>query len=298
MPSVELAGLLDLRFGVTTGQARPFADMLEDWLYIEELGFENAWLFDHVAPDFLPDGPWLEGWTTLAALAARTSRIRIGTAVTNAALRNPAVLSKQAITVDQVSGGRLEMAIGAGYYESEHRMLGIDYADTRIRAERLREAVQVVDAGLRGERVTLNGQHWKIDRAPMLPGCVQQPRAPLWVAAQVPFSLRTASLHADVLITMGDVGDRPVATLPKLRSRFARLGEMCVELGRDPAQLRRAYLVGFSDDRPYESDEAFTEFVGSYAEVGVTDFMIGLKGAGGRPGLERIAELRERVANA
>ena len=147
---------MDLRFGIVTGQARPFATILEDWLLIEELGFDNAWLIDHFSPDFHPNGPWLEAWTTLAALAARTSRIRIGTAVTNAAVRNPSVLCKQAITVDQVSGGRLEMGVGAGFYESEHRMLGVDYLDPRGRSERLREAVEVLDTGLRGERVVRN----------------------------------------------------------------------------------------------------------------------------------------------
>jgi alkanesulfonate monooxygenase SsuD/methylene tetrahydromethanopterin reductase-like flavin-dependent oxidoreductase (luciferase family) len=90
------------------------------------LGFDNAWLIDHFAPPFRPDGAWLESWTTLAALAARTRKIRLGVAVTNAPVRNAGVLCKQAITLDQISQGRLEMAIGAGYCEEEQRMLGID----------------------------------------------------------------------------------------------------------------------------------------------------------------------------
>lgn len=103
------------------------------------------------------------------------------------------------------------------------------------------------------------------------------------------FSLRTAALHADALVTMGDPGDRPIATLPKLRARFDRLDDICRDLGRDPTAIRRAYLVGWADDRPFESDQAWFEFVKSFAEVGVTDFMLGLASAGGRAKLERLA---------
>lgn len=283
-----------LRFGIVAAQARPFAELLSDWQYIESLGFDNAWLIDHFAPAFAPKAPWLESWTTLAALAARTERIRLGTAVTNAAVRNPGVLCKQAITVDQISGGRLEMAIGAGYYEEEQRMLGIDYPDAKGRAERLREVVQVLDKGLRGETVSLAGDHWRLDGLPMGPGPVQLPRPPIWVAAQSTFSLRTAAQYADVLVTMGDVGDQPVATLPKLLRRFERLGDICSELGRDPKTMRRAYLVGWADDRPFDSDQAFTDFVGSFAEAGVTDFMFGLSSA--RATLERVAASLEPLS--
>lgn len=274
---------MTLRFGVIVGQARPYATLVDDWLLVERLGFDNAWLIDHFSPDFAPDAPLLESWTALAALAARTNRIRLGTAVTNAAVRNPAVLCKQAITLDQISGGRLDMAIGAGYYEREHRMLGIDYLDARGRGERLREAVQVLDRGLRGERVSLDGKSWRLDGLPMLPGPVQRPRPPLWVAAQQPFSLRTAALHADVLVTMGSEGDSREATLSKVRARFDRFREICDELGRAPS--RRAYLVGFSDDRAFESENSFAQLVATYAQVGVTDFIFGFTSQSGNPDL-------------
>ncbi len=260
------------------------------------MGFDNAWLIDHFAPAFRPDGPWLESWTTLAALAARTVRIRLVVAVTNAAVRNAGVLAKQVITLDQISGGRLEMAIGAGFYEEEQRMLGIDYPDARGRARRLRKVVEVLDSGLRGESVSLAGEYCRIDALPMHPGPVQQPRPPLWVAAQGPFSMRTAALHADVLVTMGDPGDTPPVTLPKLRGRFDRFAESCDDLARDPAPMRRAYLVGWADERPFESEAALTEFVGSYAEVGVTDFMFGLSGA--RANLERNAATLDSLRTA
>jgi alkanesulfonate monooxygenase SsuD/methylene tetrahydromethanopterin reductase-like flavin-dependent oxidoreductase (luciferase family) len=185
------------------------------------------------------------------------------------------------------------MGIGAGYYEVEQRMLGIDYPDARGRGERLREVVQVLDRGLRGEPVSLSGTYWDLEKLPMLPGPVQQPRPPIWVAAQGPYSLRTAALHGDVLVTMGDVGDQPAATLPKLRLRFDRFGEICSEVGRDLKAMRRAYLVGWADDRPFESDHALREFVHAFAEVGVTDFMFGISGA--RPRLEQHAASLEAL---
>jgi alkanesulfonate monooxygenase SsuD/methylene tetrahydromethanopterin reductase-like flavin-dependent oxidoreductase (luciferase family) len=185
------------------------------------------------------------------------------------------------------------MAIGAGFYEEEQRMLGIDYPDAKGRGERLREVVQVLDQGLRGEPVSLAGHYWQLERMPMLPGPVQQPRPPVWVAAQGPYSLRTAALHADVLVTMGDPGDKPAATLPKLRQRFDRFGEICQEAGRDPTMMRRAYLVGWSDDRPFESDQALTEFVKAFADTGVTDFMFGLSAA--RATLEKTAASLESL---
>jgi alkanesulfonate monooxygenase SsuD/methylene tetrahydromethanopterin reductase-like flavin-dependent oxidoreductase (luciferase family) len=280
---------MDLRFGCLTGQYQPFAELLADWLRLEELGFDQAFVFDHFSPEFAPDAPLLECWTLLAALAARTSTIRVGTAVTNGSIRHPAILCKQAITVDQVSGGRLDLAIGSGYYETELGMLGMDDLGNRARSERLREVVQVLDRGLRAETVSHDGRHWRLVDVPMGPGSVQQPRVPIWVAAQGPFSIETAALYADVLVTLGDPGDQPGETAPKLGRRFERLAEACRAVDRDPAQMRRAYLVGWSDERPFGSQGEFAEFVGLLADRGVTDFILAAGQLGGRPGMERIA---------
>jgi alkanesulfonate monooxygenase SsuD/methylene tetrahydromethanopterin reductase-like flavin-dependent oxidoreductase (luciferase family) len=284
---------MTIRFGFVVGQSRPFAQQVDDWLLIERLGFDNGWLIDHVAPEFAPNAKLFEAWTTLAAIAARTTTIRLGTAITNVALRNAGMLAKQAITVDQISGGRLEMGVGAGFYESEQRMLGIAYPDARGRAMRLREAVQVLDMGLRGEPVTLEGEYWKLDRLPMTPGPLQQPRPPLWIAASRSISLVTAAEFADVLMTMGDEGDPESTTVPKVRDRLARFDELVTEAGRAPRDLRRAYLVGFSDDRPFESRGRLVDFVGSFTEIGVTDFIFGIGSA--REHLEAIAALRAQL---
>ena len=149
-----------------------------------------------------------------------------------------------------------------------------------------------MDQGTRGEPVSLAGTYWRLERLPMHPGPVQQPRPPVWVAAQGPYSLRTAALHADVLVTMGDVGDQPPATLPKLRQRFERLSEICTDVGRDPTRcVARTWSVGrttgLSNPRPLR------DFVHAFADVGVTDFMFGLSGA--RASLEETAASLESL---
>src|ERR1700737_4244027 len=98
-----------LRFGVIVDQMPPFPSLVDDWRRFEQLGFDNAWLIDHFSPDVGPQAPILESWAALAALATQTDQIRLGTAVTNAAVRNPGLLCKQALTVDHISRGRLEM---------------------------------------------------------------------------------------------------------------------------------------------------------------------------------------------
>jgi alkanesulfonate monooxygenase SsuD/methylene tetrahydromethanopterin reductase-like flavin-dependent oxidoreductase (luciferase family) len=103
-----------LRFGVVTLQNAPWTTLVERWQYLDELDLDSVWVADHFTNPFFPSEPWLEGWTLLSALAAHTRRIRLGTMVTNISLHNPTVLAKQTLTVDHVSGGRLELGIGAG----------------------------------------------------------------------------------------------------------------------------------------------------------------------------------------
>src|ERR1700694_5945292 len=164
-----------LAFGVLTFQALTYAELRSDAQFAERIGLDAVWLGDQAVPDRLSI---LEAWTALAALAANTERIRIGTLITNVALRNPMLLARQALTADQVSGGRLDVGIGAGYYKDDHRWLGIDYLDGRGRVQRLTEVAEVLDRALRGERVTYKGEHFQLNDAPsLLP--VQVPRPPI-----------------------------------------------------------------------------------------------------------------------
>src|SRR6266498_4001116 len=136
-------------FGIQTIPNRPYPDLVARWRDCEALGFDSIWLPDHFVPTFRPDLPLFEAWTLLAGLTTVTSRVRIGVLVSCNTFRHPALLAKQATTVDHVSGGRLELGLGAGWYVPEHEMLGIDFSGPAERVARFREAVEIVDRLLR-----------------------------------------------------------------------------------------------------------------------------------------------------
>jgi len=261
-----------LAFGVLTFQAMAYPDLRDDVQFAQRIGLDNVWLADQAVPDRLSI---LEAWTALAALAADTSRIRIGTLVTNAALRNPMLLARQALTVDQISGGRLEVGIGAGYYQDDHRWLGIDYLDPKGRVQRLTEVAEVLDRALRGERVSYSGTHVRLDDAPSVTP-VQRPRPPIWIAVHSATSQRLAARLAEGAALVGDEGLGLEQTLPRFGERMQQLDEFCVAQGRDPKSLRRGYLAGFANEPVFSSKDSAADFVGRFAEAGATDFVFGL----------------------
>ena len=258
------------RFGVFTFQVVPFADLVDDVLFAEDLGLDAVWLADQAVP---PQLPVMEAWTTLAALAARTSRIRVGTNVTNVAMRNPMILARQALTVDRISDGRLDLGVGAGYFEGDHSSVGIDFLDGPGRIQRLAETVEILDHALRGDAVTYDGSHFTLRDAAAIPPPVQQPRAPLWIAGHAAASMRLAARLGDGAASFGDHGLTIEETLPKFRERMRRLDELCGELGRDPATLRRSYLAGFANEAVFSSRDSMADFVGRFTEAGATDFV-------------------------
>ena len=263
---------MPVRFGATICQIVPFPLLRDDFVFAESIGLDNAWVIDQFGIDGVPEVPLLEAWTTLAGLARETERIRIGAMVTNVATRNPGMLAKSILTVDQISGGRVEAAVGGGFYPVEHAALGIDFLDGAGRSERLHEAVAILDGALRGDTVTHDGVHFRLSDATFRPAPTQVPRPPLCVAAQAPRSLRVAAQCADAVVSLGEEGKGIEESLPAFRARMARLDELCAEAGRDPASLRRCYFAGWANEPIFASVEATTELVGRYVEAGATDF--------------------------
>ena len=263
---------MPVRFGATIIQMVPFPLLRDDFAFAESIGLDNAWVIDQFGIDGVPEVPLLEAWTTLAGLARETERIRIGAMVTNVATRNPGMLAKSILTVDQISGGRVEAVLGGGFYPVEHAALGIDFLDGAGRSERLREAVAILDGALRGDTVTHDGVHFRLSDATFRPAPTQLPRPPLWVAAQAPRSLRVAVRYADAVVSLGEEDKGIEESLPAFRARMARLDELCAEAGRDPASLRRCYFAGWANEPIFASVEATTELVGRYVEAGATDF--------------------------
>lgn len=263
-----------LQFGIITLQTAPWQALVERWRLIEALGFDSAWLPDHFVNPRGPIEDWFETWTLLAALAARTTRVRIGTLVTTITLRNPALLAKQALTVDHISQGRLELGIGAGGAPLDHAMTGIDPWSRPERLRRFREYVAITDRMLRQEMTTYDGRYYRISNASMRPAPVQQPRPPIMLGGKSPSLLRLVARHADAWNTNGGRDLSPQEAFEVTRQRGALLDEYCAAKGRDPREIRRSFMMGQTRDTPFASLGAFQEFVGRYRDLGFSEFIL------------------------
>jgi F420-dependent oxidoreductase-like protein len=259
---------LAIRVGLCTDQNLPYNTTVERWKIFEELGYDSAWVCDHFIQPSRPDGPYFEGWTLLAALAARTSRIRLGVLVSCNTFRHPALLAKEAVTVDHISGGRLELGLGAGWYVPEHEKFGIDFPPPAELVARFREAVEIVDSLCRNDLTTYHGEHYHLTDAPGRPGPVQKPRPPFTLGGHGPKMLRIIARYADAWNSFG--------TPEQMRERNALLDASCRAIGRDPVTLRRS-LYGWASmmpSDPWSSVDAFRDMVGRYRDVGINEFII------------------------
>jgi F420-dependent oxidoreductase-like protein len=257
-----------LRFGIVTDQNQPWPTIVERWRLFEELGFDSAWNCDHLVQPSRPTGPYFEAWTLLGGLAACTQRIRIGVLVSCNTFRHPSLLAKEALTVDHLSNGRLDLGLGAGWYEPEHRAFGIDFPGPGELVGRFREAVEIVDHLLRNDSTTYAGTYYQLNEALMRPRPVQQPRPPLMLGAHRSRMLRIVAQYADTWNSFG--------TVDEMRERNAVLDEHCRAIGREPSTIVRS-LYGWAammPSDPWESVGSFQDMVGRYAEAGVNEFLI------------------------
>lgn len=229
-----------MRFGLDVAQHQlTWTKILERTRLAEQAGFDGAWVFDHFTALYAdPDGPCLEGWTLLAALAAATSTIRLGTLVTGMTHRHPSVLATEVVTVDHVSGGRVECAIGAAWNREEHAELGIAFPSARERAERLEEGVQVLRLLMSGERASFEGRHYRLDGALYRPVPVQRPHPPIWIGASGRRRmLPIVGRRADVWHSWG--GD--------YAARWDVVRRSAEDAGRDPEAIARASSLSISE---------------------------------------------------
>jgi Coenzyme F420-dependent N5,N10-methylene tetrahydromethanopterin reductase and related flavin-dependent oxidoreductases len=193
-PSSVLRSGSDPRFGLFLSQAnKPLSQVNDEFQMAEDLGFDHAWLVDHlIDTDGPPSHPILEAWTLLAALAARTSRIRLGVLVTSNTFRHPAVLLKAAVTVDHISGGRLILGIGTGWHEPEYEAFGYP---TDHKVGRFEEALTVITGLIREGRADLDGRWVQVRDAVLRPPA--RPDIPILIAAKRPRMLELTARHAD-----------------------------------------------------------------------------------------------------
>jgi F420-dependent oxidoreductase-like protein len=294
-----------IRFGLQAApQQITVAELKEVWKEAEELGFDTLWVNDHLLPSVGPlDKENLDGWTTLAAIAATTSRVKIGALVTSNTFRHPAVLAKMATTVDHLSNGRLILGIGAGYLEREHQAYGIPLPAVKERAKRLEEALQVITKLWTADStVSFKGQYYTLVDAPFMPKPIQRPHPPIMIGGTgekriLPLVARYAQMW-----NIGNLTPEEVAAKSKV------LEEHCRKIGRNCAEIERSYLTplyikadpaeaqgfleqiakarGLSVDQARKSLlvgdlAAVRQQLQAYIDVGVTHFIIALR----RPGL-------------
>ncbi|MEU2572310.1 LLM class flavin-dependent oxidoreductase [Streptomyces anulatus] len=250
------------------------------WQRAEELGFHTAYTYDHLSWRTFRDGPWFGALPTLTAAATATERLRLGTLVTSPNFRHPVTLAKELISLDDISGGRITLGIGAGGNGFDATALGQEAWTPRERADRFAEFVPLLDRLLTEDAVTEHGTHYTAEEARNIPGCVQRPRLPFAVAATGPRGLKLAARHGQAWVTTGDPklyeNGTPEESRAALRAQNEKLTAACAEIGRDAATLDRILLTGFTPDRngPLESVDAFVDFAGRHAELGFTEIVI------------------------
>ena len=192
-----------MRFGVVVLPELPWAQTAERWRKAEELGFEHAWTYDHLTWRSFRDQAWYSAIPTLTAAALATCRLRIGTLVASPNFRHPLPFAKELVTLDDISGGRLIAGIGAGGQGWDATALGQTAWSTRERGERFVEFVTLTDLLLRQPELTWSGRYYSVADARTYPGCVQQPRIPLAIAATRPTGMRLAARYGDFWVTTG-----------------------------------------------------------------------------------------------
>jgi F420-dependent oxidoreductase-like protein len=214
----------------------------EQWLALagacERHGLEGMFRSDHYESVMgMRERGSLDAWATLAALAARTDRIRLGTLVSPATFRHPSVLAKTVATVDHISGGRVELGLGAGWHEGEHRAYGFEFPATGVRMARLAEQLEIVTRSFSEDAFSFAGGHYQVQDLRALPKPVQRPRPTLLVGgAAGPRSLALAARFADEYNTVG-------VPLDELPERRGRLLDAWREAGRDPEEARLSLMT-------------------------------------------------------
>ncbi len=265
-----------IRIGVLLLPTDPWAETVATARHLERLGYHHLWTYDHLSWRRYQDQAWHATYPWLAGIASQTSSIRLGTMVANPNIRHPLTLAKDAMTLDHISDGRITLGIGAGGTGFDATVLGQTELTPAQRIERLEEFVPLIDGLLRDRLRDHQGDHYIINEARLLPGCIQTPRLPIAIAAGGPRGLRLTAEVADAWITYGDTTyqDLTAAGTEKIVKRQTNeLEQHCDDIGRDPGQIDRIYLIGNTADRPLASVEAFRDFVGRYQELGFTDLV-------------------------
>ncbi|RIK46801.1 MAG: LLM class F420-dependent oxidoreductase [Chloroflexi bacterium] len=252
------------RFGLRSSQHhRTWAQIRENFLAADAWGFESAWVFDHMIPLYDPrTGPNLEGWTLLAALAEATKRVQLGTMVTGITYRNPALLLKEAVTVDHVSNGRALLGVGAAWFGGEHEMFGFEFPSDGVRVSMFAEALDIFALLQSQERSTYSGKYYQLKDAIFEPKPIQ-PRLPVVIGGSGDRMLRIIARHADQW-------DNNFSDDAEYRARLAKLEAACARIGRDPLDIRRSTTLPAT---ALKDESALRARLDELRGLGITDFL-------------------------
>jgi F420-dependent oxidoreductase-like protein len=274
-----------MRYGLKLSQHARIGEYRDVWRVADEAGFDSLWNMDHIATiGGDPTGDIFEAWTLLAGMAEATSRVRIGCMVTGNTYRHPGVLAKMAVTVDHLSGGRLEFGLGAAWAENEHTMFDLQFGTAGERLDRLEEACRVIRSLWTEPRTTFEGRHYRVTDAIAEPKPVQQPYPPIWIGGSGRRrTLQITAEHADVWNSAGD-GPEDFADLSRV------LDEHCAAVGRDPAEIRRTVQV-----RAGQVGDGLLTKVEEYARAGADEAIVIVAAGTALAQAEAVAELLPRL---
>jgi alkanesulfonate monooxygenase SsuD/methylene tetrahydromethanopterin reductase-like flavin-dependent oxidoreductase (luciferase family) len=274
----RVAGPFPLRVGVLILPEHPWRESRVVWQRAEELGFAHAWTYDHLTWRGHRDLAWYSAIPTLTAAALATERIQLGPLVASPNFRHPLTLAKEIVALDDISGGRVTLGIGQGSAGWDATMMAAEPLPERERSERFGEFVELTDLLLRQPEASYVGTFYSVRDARTYPGCVQQPRVPLAIAASGLRGMRLAVRFAETWVTTGDrTRTEPVDAAQgarDVRDQAGLLEQACAETGRDPATLSRLVVTGPTLLSGLSSINEFADTAARYAAVGVTDLVV------------------------
>ncbi|MGO8957252.1 MAG: LLM class flavin-dependent oxidoreductase [Streptosporangiaceae bacterium] len=262
-----------MRFGIVILADERWQQGARRWQQAEAYGFDHAWTYDHLGWRSLVDGPWFDAVPTLTAAATVTSRIALGTLVASPNFRHPVSFARQLTALDDISGGRILLGVGAGAGGTsfDARVLGGLELSPRERVDRFAEFAELLDLLLRTDRVSWAGRYYQAVGARNLPGCVQQPRIPFVVAANGKRSLAIAALVGDGWVTTGSPSDDLAGWWAAVGDLGRRYDDALTAAGRDARRARRYLSLDASGVYALSSADSFADAVGRAGEIGFTD---------------------------
>ncbi|WP_248961336.1 LLM class flavin-dependent oxidoreductase [Sphaerisporangium perillae] len=245
------------------------ADLIADVREAEAVGVRTVWTYDHLTWPPLEDRPWHAAVPLLAAAAASTTKVRLGTQVATPNYRHPVTFAKEIMTLDRLSAGRLDIGVGAGAESADAAVLGGPARSRKERTERFTEWLGMLDHLLTHDVSTLRGRHFSAVDAHQMPGCVQQPRVPLTVAAAGERALRLAARYGQAWVTYGGYQRQhdPESWFQAVGAQSQELTRALAAEGRPASDIRRIAQIPLDVTWPFESPERYADCLGRLKDL-------------------------------